>query len=82
MLDAAFEYFPCFPRDVITLQTDRLDGHNVDITAEIWDNVIDSLETVGVGRRTLPDGQPAPSQFDRQDNSYAPKKNSTTIFWY
>ncbi|KIK34865.1 hypothetical protein CY34DRAFT_812610 [Suillus luteus UH-Slu-Lm8-n1] len=74
MLDHAYECFPCFPRDVITLRTNQLDtcdGHYVDITPEIWDKVIDSLETAQVTWRTLPDGQPAPSQVDIQDSSNA-----------
>ncbi|KAG1764758.1 hypothetical protein EDD22DRAFT_968835 [Suillus occidentalis] len=72
MLDHAYECFPCFPRDVITLQTNKLDacdGRYVDITPEIWDKVIEWLETAQVTRRTLPDGQPAPSEVDRQDSS-------------
>jgi hypothetical protein len=74
MLDQAYECFPCFLRDVITLRTNQLDtrdGRYVDITPAIWDNVIDSLETAEVTRRTLPDGQLAPSQVDIQDSSYA-----------
>ncbi|KIK33074.1 hypothetical protein CY34DRAFT_18617 [Suillus luteus UH-Slu-Lm8-n1] len=72
MLDQAYECFPCFPRDVITLRTNQLetrDGRYVDITPAIWDNVIDTIETAEVARRTLPDGQPAPSQVDIQDSS-------------
>ncbi|KAG1741920.1 hypothetical protein EDD22DRAFT_973268 [Suillus occidentalis] len=72
MLDHAYECFPWFPRDVITLRTNQLDdceGCYVDITPEIWDKVIEWLETAQVTRRTLPDGQPAPSQVDIQDNS-------------
>jgi hypothetical protein len=77
MLDHAHELFPWFPRDVITLRTNQLDtceGCYVDITPEIWDKVIEWLETVEVTRRTLPDGQPAPSQVDIQDSSYALQK--------
>jgi hypothetical protein len=77
MLDKAYECFPCFPRDVITLRTNQLDtcdSRYVDITPEIWDRVIDWLKTAEVTRRTLPDGQPAPSQVDRRDSSYAPHK--------
>jgi hypothetical protein len=63
MLDHTYECFPCFPRDVITLQTNQLhtcDGRYVDITPEIWDKVIDSLETAQVTWRTLPDGGISP----------------------
>jgi hypothetical protein len=77
MLDHAYECFPCFPRDVITLRTNKLDtcnGRYVDITPEIWDKVIEWLETAQVTRRTLPDGQPVPSEVDRHDSSYAPHK--------
>ncbi|KIK40130.1 hypothetical protein CY34DRAFT_807493 [Suillus luteus UH-Slu-Lm8-n1] len=77
MLDHAYECFPCFPRDVIMLRTNKLDtcdGRYVDITLEIWDKVIDSLETTQVTWRALPDGHPAPSQVDIQDGSYAPHK--------
>ncbi|KAG2037000.1 hypothetical protein BDR03DRAFT_920623 [Suillus americanus] len=53
MLDAAYKYFPGNPRDVVTLQTNELDvceGHYVDITAEIWDDVIDLLNVIEVTR--------------------------------
>ncbi|KAG2747172.1 hypothetical protein P692DRAFT_201791378, partial [Suillus brevipes Sb2] len=72
MLDHAHELFPWFPRDVITLRTNQLDtceGCYVDITPEIWDKVIEWLQTVEVTWRTLPDGQPAPNQVDIQDSS-------------
>ncbi|KAG1762000.1 hypothetical protein EDD22DRAFT_1050898 [Suillus occidentalis] len=72
MLDHAYECFPCFSRDVITLRTNKLDtydGRYVDITPEIWDKVIEWLETAQVTRRTLPDGQPVPSEVDRHDSS-------------
>ncbi|KAG1742154.1 hypothetical protein EDB19DRAFT_674692 [Suillus lakei] len=51
MLDSACKHFPSIPRDVVTLQTNQLDicdGHYVDITAEIWDDVIDLLTFVEV----------------------------------
>ncbi|KAG1851695.1 hypothetical protein F4604DRAFT_2045770 [Suillus subluteus] len=60
MLDTACKHFPSIPRDMITLQTNQLDvcdGHYVDITPEIWDDLIDSLHVVEVTRHaemTLP----------------------------
>jgi hypothetical protein len=86
MLDSAFKHFPYIPRNVITLQTNQFDicdGHYVDITAEIWDDVIDSLTVVEVTRATaemalppwafsLPDYRPALSQVNSRDSSYAP----------
>ncbi|KAG1769324.1 hypothetical protein EDD22DRAFT_817525 [Suillus occidentalis] len=83
MLDAAFKHFPSIPRNMITLQTNQIDicdGHYVDITAEIWDDIIDSLTVVEVTRATaemtlppwafsLPDYQPALSQVNSKDSS-------------
>ncbi|KAG1844203.1 hypothetical protein DFJ58DRAFT_31194 [Suillus subalutaceus] len=60
MLDTACKHFPSIPRDMIMLQTNQLDvcdGHYVDITPEIWDDLIDSLHVVEVTRHaemTLP----------------------------
>ncbi|KAG2036998.1 hypothetical protein BDR03DRAFT_1011132 [Suillus americanus] len=54
MLDSAYKYFPGIPRDVVTLRTNKLDvcdDHYVDITAEIWDDVIDLLNVIEVTRR-------------------------------
>jgi hypothetical protein len=54
MLDIICKCFPCIPRDVVALQTNELDvcgGHYVDITAEIWDDVIDLLNVVEVTQR-------------------------------
>ncbi|KAG2079242.1 hypothetical protein BDR04DRAFT_1063848 [Suillus decipiens] len=51
MLNSVCKHFPSIPRDVVTLQTNQLDicdGHYVDITAEIWDDIIDSLHIVEV----------------------------------
>ncbi|KAG1844205.1 hypothetical protein DFJ58DRAFT_31241 [Suillus subalutaceus] len=53
MLESACKCFPGIPRDVVTLQTNELDvceGHYVDITAEIWDDVIDLLNVIEVTR--------------------------------
>ncbi|KAG1844211.1 hypothetical protein DFJ58DRAFT_31306 [Suillus subalutaceus] len=54
MLDTACKCFRSIPRNVVTLQTNELDicdGHYVDITAEIWVDVIDLLNVVEVTRR-------------------------------
>jgi hypothetical protein len=85
MLDSACKHFPNIPRNVVTLQTNQLDicdGHFVDITAEIWDDVIDLLTVVEVTRAEmkspipwpflLPDNQPALSQVNNKISSYAP----------
>ncbi|KAG2746392.1 hypothetical protein P692DRAFT_201867792 [Suillus brevipes Sb2] len=87
VLDAVCKHFPGIPRDVITLQTNQLDvcdGHYVDITPEIWDDVVDFLNVVEVTRAetTLPipvpldawaisfsGNQLAPSQVNRLDSS-------------
>lgn len=92
MLDTVCKHFPSIPRDVITLQTNQLDicdGHLVDITAEIWDDVVDLLNVVEVTRTettlpiplpldawaiSFPGSQLAPSQVNGQDSSYAPQK--------
>ncbi|KAG1771170.1 hypothetical protein EV702DRAFT_1202059 [Suillus placidus] len=88
MLDSACKHFPNIPRDLVTLQTNQLDvcgGYYVDITAEIWDDVVDLLNVVEVTRaETLPVPLPldawaisfpgnqlqsAPGQVNRQDSS-------------
>ncbi|KAG1789953.1 uncharacterized protein HD556DRAFT_753596 [Suillus plorans] len=92
MLDSACKHFPNIPKDVVIFQTNQLDicdGYYVDITAEIWSDVIDLLNIVEVTQRaemtlpiplpldasaiSLPDNQSAPSQVNEQDSSYAPK---------
>ncbi|KAG1851696.1 hypothetical protein F4604DRAFT_1686834 [Suillus subluteus] len=53
MLESACKCFPGILRDVVTLQTNELDvceGHYVNITAEIWDDVIDLLNVIEVTR--------------------------------
>lgn len=81
MLDSACKHFPSIPRDVITLQSNKLDdcdGRYVDITADIWNDVIDLLTIVRVTQRvemtspvtlpfdalaiSSPDDQSGPSQ--------------------
>ncbi|KAG2140417.1 hypothetical protein BD769DRAFT_1430011 [Suillus cothurnatus] len=55
MLDTACVHFPSIPRHVVTLQTNELDvceGHFVDITAEIWDDVIALLNVLQVAGST------------------------------
>ncbi|KAG2104640.1 uncharacterized protein F5147DRAFT_638220 [Suillus discolor] len=57
MLDNACKHFPTIPRNAMTFQTNQLDiceGQLVDITAETWDNVIESLTSVEVTRAELP----------------------------
>jgi hypothetical protein len=59
VLDSVCKHFPSIPRDMITLQTNQLDvcdGYYVDITAEIWNDIVDSLNVVEVTRAetTLP----------------------------
>jgi hypothetical protein len=90
MLDSARKYFPNISRDAITLQTNQLDvcdGHYVDITAEMWDDVIDLLDVIEVTRReemtspvplpldaratSSPDNKSALRQFNEQASSYA-----------
>ncbi|KAG2113793.1 uncharacterized protein F5147DRAFT_787794 [Suillus discolor] len=88
MLDTACKYFPGIPSDLITLQTNQLDicyGYYVDITAEIWEDVVDLLNVVEVTRAQItlpippplytqwpvpsPDNQSAPNQVPRQNSS-------------
>ncbi|KAG1749578.1 hypothetical protein EDD22DRAFT_263502 [Suillus occidentalis] len=86
MLDSACEHFPNIPRNAIKLQTDQLDicnGHYVDITPEIWRDIVYLLTVVEVTRgevispvnvpwafSILPDYQlPAPSQVKNKDSS-------------
>jgi hypothetical protein len=90
MLDSACKHFPSIPRDVVTLQSNKLDdcdGRYVDITADVWDDVVDLLTIVRVTRRvemtspvtlpfdalaiSSPDDQSGPSQVERRHNSYA-----------
>ncbi|KAG2335782.1 hypothetical protein BDR05DRAFT_971431 [Suillus weaverae] len=57
MLDSACKHFPTIPRDAMTFQTNQLDiceGHHVDITSEIWDEVVDLLTSVEVTRAEIP----------------------------
>ncbi|KAG1749576.1 hypothetical protein EDD22DRAFT_958004 [Suillus occidentalis] len=89
MLDSACKHFPSIPRDVITLQSNKLDdcdGRYVDITADVWDDVVDLLTIVRVTRRvemtspvtlpfdalaiSSPDDQSGPSQVERRHNSH------------
>ncbi|KAG2038512.1 hypothetical protein BDR03DRAFT_954278 [Suillus americanus] len=70
MLDSAYRHFPSIPKDVVKLQTNQLDacnGHYVDITAEIWDDVIDLLNVIEVTRPT--EMTPATTQLNEQDSS-------------
>ncbi|KAG2113732.1 uncharacterized protein F5147DRAFT_650164 [Suillus discolor] len=78
ILDTTCKHFPGIPRDLIALQTNQLDvcgGYYVDITAEIWEDVVDLLNVVEVTRAQItlpvppplyaipsPDNQPAPNQ--------------------
>ncbi|KAG1894167.1 uncharacterized protein F5891DRAFT_734363 [Suillus fuscotomentosus] len=87
MLDSACKHFRNISRDVVIFQTSQLDvcdGYYVDITAEIWFDVIDLLNVVEVARRaemtlpvplpldasaiSLPDNQSALSQVNEQDS--------------
>ncbi|KAG2128624.1 uncharacterized protein EDB93DRAFT_1184327 [Suillus bovinus] len=55
MLDTACKYFPGIPKDMITLQTNQLDvcgGCYVDITPEVWDDVVDLLNVIEITRAT------------------------------
>jgi hypothetical protein len=87
MLDSACNHFPTIPRDMVTLQTNQLDvcnGHYVDITAEIWDEIIDSLTFIEVTRVSpvslpldawaisLHDNRPALNRVNSGGSSYAP----------
>lgn len=87
MLDSACNHFPSIPRDMVTLQTNQLDvcnGHYVDITAEIWDEIIDSLTFIEVTRVSpvslpldawaisLHDNRPALNRVNSGGSSYAP----------
>ncbi|KAG1851699.1 hypothetical protein F4604DRAFT_1959195 [Suillus subluteus] len=84
MLDSASKYFPGIPRDVVTLQTnefDICDGHYVDITAEIWVDVIDWLSVIEVTRReemtspvSLPLRVDACHAISSPDNQSAPSR--------
>ncbi|KAG2067784.1 hypothetical protein BDR04DRAFT_1144194 [Suillus decipiens] len=88
MVNSVCKHFPSILRDAVTLQTNQLDicdGHYVDITAEIWDDVIDLLHVVEVTRCeemtspvplpldaravSSPDHRSAPSQVNKQDSS-------------
>ncbi|KAG2358955.1 hypothetical protein BDR07DRAFT_1379016 [Suillus spraguei] len=71
MLDSVCKCFPSILRDEVTLQTNRLnicDGHYVDITAEIWDDVIDLLHVVEVTRYIdiFPSGEIRTSKISRK----------------
>jgi hypothetical protein len=100
MLDSARKYFPNISRDAITLQTNQLDvcnGHYVDITAEMWDDVIDLLDVIEVTRReemtspvplpldaratSLPDNTSALCQSSEQASSYA-FQTFCEVIWY
>ncbi|KAG1838522.1 hypothetical protein DFJ58DRAFT_749242 [Suillus subalutaceus] len=70
MFGSACKHFRSIPKDVVTLQTNQLDacnGHYVDITAEIWDDVIDLLNVIEVTRRA--EMTSALSQVNEQDSS-------------
>ncbi|KAG2354886.1 hypothetical protein BDR07DRAFT_1427995 [Suillus spraguei] len=80
MLDSACKYFPSIPRDVVRLRTNQLDicdGFYADITAEIWDDVIDLLHVVEVTRgeeMTLPVSLPLDAHaIPSPDNQLAPR---------
>ncbi|KAG1844202.1 hypothetical protein DFJ58DRAFT_31181 [Suillus subalutaceus] len=76
MLDTACKHFPSIPRYLVKLQTNQLDvcdGHYVDITPDIWDDVIDLLNVVEVTQRaekTLP--VPLPLVSDAQWGYFIP----------
>ncbi|KAG1844210.1 hypothetical protein DFJ58DRAFT_31329 [Suillus subalutaceus] len=84
MLDTACKHFPGIPRDVVTFQTnefDICDGHYVDITAEIWVDVIDWLSVIEVTRReemtspvSLPLRVDACHAISPPDNQLAPSR--------
>ncbi|KAG2153927.1 hypothetical protein DEU56DRAFT_897960 [Suillus clintonianus] len=99
MLDSACKHFPSIPRHAVSLQTNQLDicdGHYVDITAEIWDNVIDLLNCIEVTHAEMtlpvpppcfdtwpissPGNQSAPSQTNRQDSSDDEKVTINVVF--
>ncbi|KAG1786895.1 uncharacterized protein HD556DRAFT_1412055 [Suillus plorans] len=88
MFNSACRTFPSISRDILTFQTNQLDvcdGHYVEITAEVWSDIIDLLHVVEVTRRVkmtlpvplplddqaiqLPDNQSAPGQVNEQDSS-------------
>ncbi|KAG2116999.1 uncharacterized protein F5147DRAFT_811009 [Suillus discolor] len=88
MFNSACRNFPSISRDILTFQTNRLDvcdGHYVEITAEVWDDIVDLLHVVEVTRRvemtlpvplplddlaiSLPDNQSTPGQVNEQDSS-------------
>jgi hypothetical protein len=51
MLDSVCKYFSRISRQAVKLQTNKLDicdGHNVDITAEAWNDVVNVLTVVEV----------------------------------
>ncbi|KAG1851694.1 hypothetical protein F4604DRAFT_1933975 [Suillus subluteus] len=94
MLDTACKHFPSIPRYLVKLQTNHLDvcdGHYVDITPDIWDDVIDLLNVIEVTQRaektlpvplpldalaiSLPDNQSVPSQVNGQDAKKKKGKN-------
>jgi hypothetical protein len=89
MLDTACVHFPSIPRHLVTLQTNELDvceGHFVDITAEIWDDVIALLNVLQVARRTemtspvpLPLDARAPSLPASGGGQRPPAKHDTYI---
>ncbi|KAG1870553.1 hypothetical protein C8R48DRAFT_86922 [Suillus tomentosus] len=82
MLDTTSKYFPGIPRYLITLQTNQLNicgGYYVEITAEIWEDVVDLLNVVEVTRAeiTLPiPPSPLYAQwpFPSLDNQPAPNQ--------
>ncbi|KAG2046713.1 hypothetical protein BDR06DRAFT_167696 [Suillus hirtellus] len=92
MFNSACKTFPSISRDILTFQTNQLDvcdGHYVEITAEVWSDIVDLLHVVEVTQRvkmslpvplpldnraiSLPDNQSAPGQVNEQDSSYAPQ---------
>ncbi|KAG1803374.1 hypothetical protein EV424DRAFT_1544890 [Suillus variegatus] len=88
MFASACRVFPSISRDILTFQTNQLDvcdGHYVEITAEVWSDIVDLLHVVEVTQRvkmslpvplplddwaiSLPDNQSASGQVDDQDSS-------------
>ncbi|KAG1894233.1 uncharacterized protein F5891DRAFT_732066 [Suillus fuscotomentosus] len=88
MFNSACKTFPSISRDILTFQTNQLDvcdGHYVEITAEVWSDIVDLLHVVEVTQRvkmtlpvplpldnraiSLPDNQSAPGQVNEQDSS-------------
>ncbi|KAG1841991.1 hypothetical protein C8R48DRAFT_643701 [Suillus tomentosus] len=74
MLDNACKHFPTIPRNAMTFQTNQLDiceGQLVNITAETWDKVIESLTSVEVTRAESPLPIPLPPSGSTSSNAGA-----------